>query len=116
MTGAKTTSKTVKRSRELLEVAENVIWFKTPKDALSDRTGFLCHVMTFGSLDEVLTVQRHFSLADFRIALEHAPPGVFDIRSWHYWNIVCARTPVPPLPQRKIPGADPAPQSHSRWS
>jgi hypothetical protein len=80
-----------KRLLELLAVAENVIWFKPPKEALADSTDFLCHVMTYGSLDDVLTAEKHFTLDQFREALEHAPPGVFDPRSWHYWNLVCGR-------------------------
>jgi len=32
--------------------------------------------------------------------LDHAPPGIFDRRSWAYWNLKCGREPVPPLPTR----------------
>ncbi|MBM5810672.1 MAG: hypothetical protein FJ191_01710 [Gammaproteobacteria bacterium] len=35
--------------------------------------------------------------------LERAPPGVFDARSWAYWNLVCGRVPPPPLPERHFP-------------
>jgi hypothetical protein len=35
--------------------------------------------------------------------LEHPPPGVFDARSWAYWNLVLAgRPPAPPLPTRAV--------------
>ena len=39
---------------------------------------------------------------DFRDALENAPPGVMDVRSWHYWHVVLGITPVPPFPKRRI--------------
>jgi hypothetical protein len=39
---------------------------------------------------------------DFREALDHAPPGVFDARSWAYWNLKYGRAPVPPLPVRGV--------------
>ena len=38
---------------------------------------------------------------EFREVLEHAPPGVFDARSWAYWNLKCQRVPAPPLPRRQ---------------
>ena len=109
-------SRAIPHPSDLIAVAENVVWFKPPLEALDNTHDFLAHVMTYGTLDDVLIAEKHFCARDFRAALEHAPPGVFDIRSWHYWNIVCGRTPVPPLPQRKIPGVEPLPQSHSRWS
>jgi hypothetical protein len=92
--------------RELLAVAENVIWFKPPSEALADAHDFLAHVMTYGTLDDVLIAEKYYTGSQFREALEHAPPGVFDIRSWTYWNLICGRDPVPPLPQRRIPGVD----------
>lgn len=101
---------------DLVAVAENVVWFKPPGEALADAHDFLAHVMTYGTLADVLIAEKYFGPRDFLAALERAPPGVFDVRSWHYWNIVCGRSPVPPLPQRKIPGAEPVPQSNSRWS
>ncbi len=116
MTETKSKSSSPKRLRELLAVAENVIWFKPPKEALADSTDFLCHVMTYGSLEDVLTAEKYFTPAQFREALENAPPGVFDPRSWAYWNLVCGRDPAPPMPQRKIPGVDHIPQLDPRWS
>jgi hypothetical protein len=37
-----------------------------------------------------------------RYALDHAPAGVFDPRSWSYWNLILGRYPAPPLPERKL--------------
>jgi len=37
---------------------------------------------------------------EFREVLDKAPPGVFDVRSWAYWNLKCGRQPTPPLPTR----------------
>lgn len=31
---------------------------------------------------------------DYREVVEHAPPGVFDSRSWGYWNLICGRRPA----------------------
>ena len=88
---------------DLLKVAPNVIWFEPPERALADPVRFLTYLMTYGTAEEVAVVMRYVSLEDFREALENAPPGIFDERSWNYWNIVTKRYPVPPLPMRIIP-------------
>lgn len=38
---------------------------------------------------------------EFREVLENAPAGVFDARSWAYWNLKCDRSPYPHLPTRQ---------------
>jgi hypothetical protein len=88
---------------ELLAVAERVVWFQARAVALGDTMHFLAHVLTFGTVEEVLAVQSVVSLNECREALEHAPPGVFDPCSWAYWNLKCGRVPAPPMPVRPIP-------------
>jgi hypothetical protein len=88
---------------DLLEVVPHVIWFEPPEQALGDPIRFLAYLMTYGTPDEIAVVRRYLDLDDFREALEHAPPGIIDERSWAYWNTVCGRYPVPPQPQRIIP-------------
>ncbi len=92
----------MKPSAELTAVARRVIWFKPPEEALADKTLFLAHVMTYGTVEDVVTTQKHFSAEEFRAALENAPAGVFDARSWAYWNTVLGRTPVPAMPRRRL--------------
>jgi hypothetical protein len=89
---------------ELYSVAERVVWFEDPEEVLRQPKRFLAYVMTFGTADEILTARKHFSAADFRAVLTDPPPGIFDIRSWTYWNGVYGRHPIPPLPTRRIPG------------
>lgn len=91
------------RSPELDAVATRVIWFETAEEALRDRKRFLVYLMTYGTLEEILIAKRYFKDADFQAALDDPPPGIFDMRSWHYWNGVFGRSPVPPLPERIIP-------------
>ena len=40
---------------------------------------------------------------ELREVLDHAPPGIFNGRSWAYWNLKLGRTPAPPLPERRFP-------------
>ena len=85
---------------ELLSVAERVVWFKAPAEALADPVHFLAHVMTYGTVEDLRALEGWVGQREFREALEHAPPGIFDARSWAYWNLKCGRVPAPPLPVR----------------
>jgi hypothetical protein len=89
---------------DLLAVAQRVIWFEPPERALGDPIRFLAYLMTYGTLNDVAVARRYLDLADFREALERAPPGIIDARSWAYWNVVTGRYPAPPMPRRVIPG------------
>lgn len=88
---------------DLLELAPHVMWFEAPEQALADPVRFLAYLMTYGTPDEIAVVRRYLDLDDFKEALEHAPPGIIDERSWAYWNTVCGRYPAPPQPRRIIP-------------
>jgi hypothetical protein len=88
-------------TQALLNVARRVVWFKEPAAALADPIHFLAHVMTYGSADDVAVVRDAVGPEALREALDHAPPGVFDPRSWAYWQLMCfGRSPPPPMPQR----------------
>ncbi len=89
-------------SADLLEVAKRVAWFSDPETALDQPPLFLAHVMTYGTLDDVVIALRAYGLEGFRDALKAAPSGVFDARSWAFWNIKCGRCPAPPLPVREL--------------
>jgi hypothetical protein len=86
---------------ELLSVARRVVWFKEPADALADINHFLAHVMTYGTIEDLQAISGVIGISEFREALDNAPPGIFDARSWAYWNLVCGRIPTPPIPVRK---------------
>jgi hypothetical protein len=96
---------------ELLGVAERVVWFKTPAEALAEPIHFLAHVMTYGTVEDLRALEGFVGLREFEEVLEHAPPGVFDSRSWAYLNLKCGRPPAP-LPARNVnfPTADQPPQ------
>jgi len=95
--------KPLPETRETLAVAARVVWFKPPSETLADPVHFLAHVMTYGTVDDLRALKGVVGPDDFREALENAPPGVFDARSWAYWNLKCGRWPAPPLPVRKVP-------------
>ena len=85
---------------ETLNVARRVVWFREPEAELADPVHFLAHVMTFGTVEDLKALQGIVGTDEFREVLENAPPGIFDARSWAYWNLKCGRLPAPPLPIR----------------
>ena len=87
---------------DLLAVARNVIWFENPEHALSQPIRFMAYLMTYGTAEEVAVVRRYVEAGDLRDAVEHAPPGILDERSWAYWNVMVGRYPVPPMPRRSL--------------
>ncbi len=93
----------------LLKVARRVIWFKKPEEALTDQVHFLAHVMTYGTVEDLKALQGIVGKDEFCEVLHKAPPGIFDARSWAYWNLKCGRRPAPPLPTRGLQPVDPAP-------
>ena len=85
---------------QLLSVAARVVWFKPPAETLAEPVHFLAHVMTYGTVEDLRALQGIVGSDEFREVLDHAPPGVFDARSWAYWNLKSGRVPAPPLPAR----------------
>jgi hypothetical protein len=102
--------KPLQATPELLRVARRVMWFEEPERALADPVQFLVHVMVFGGVEDLKALRGIVGKDDYREVLEHAPPGVFDARSWAYWNLVCGRQPTPPLPTRTLPPTRPMPR------
>jgi len=85
---------------DLIAVARNVIWFEEPQQALADPIRFLAYLMTYGTPSEIAVVRQYVDDRAFHEALDKAPPGIIDPRSWAYWNVMAGRYPVPPMPSR----------------
>jgi hypothetical protein len=87
-------------NQSLKSIARKYVWWKKPEEALAYPNHFLAQVMTFATFEDAMLVLRNLGGDAFRDALAHAPPGVFDIRSWHFWHHRLGVTPIPPLPER----------------
>lgn len=94
---------TVRPTPELLRVAKRMVWFKPAEETLGDPVLFLCHVMTYGTHQDLKVVRNLFSEEDLREALKQAYPGIFDPRSWSFWHLILGVQPTPPLPTRRLP-------------
>jgi hypothetical protein len=95
--------KSLRLTKELERVAMRCFWYKQPLDAITDPVNFTAHVLTYGTYEDVKTLRQQLDDEDIREALMTAPPGVFDARSWAYWNLKFGHTPAPPLPTRRLP-------------
>jgi DNA-binding transcriptional ArsR family regulator len=89
-------------TEETQEVASRIIWFEAPERALREPIRFMAYAMTYARHEDMRVLRRHVSDDDIREALDKAPPGIIDPRSWAYWNSKMGRYPAPPLPQRKF--------------
>ena len=68
--------KTLPATPELLAVAERVVWFKSPAQALAEPLHFLAHVMTYGTPEDLRALDGVVGQPEYRETLEHAPPGI----------------------------------------
>lgn len=87
---------------QTLDVASNIIWFESPEQALADPVRFMAYAMSYALPEYMRLIRKHVSDDDFREALDHAPPGIIDPRSWAYWNSKMGRYPSPPAPIRRF--------------
>ena len=92
--------KPLPRKPELLNVARRVVWFMEPEETLADPVHFLAYVMTYGTAEDLKALKDIVSADEFCKVLDKAPPGIFDERSWAYWNLKCGHQPALPLPVR----------------
>lgn len=89
-------------TEELAKVAQRVVWFEQPEEALADPIRFVTYAMTYGTHDDMNVIRRYLSDDELWEVLTHAPPGIFDPRSWAYWHLKLGRYPPPPLPTRRV--------------
>ena len=94
--------KSIPLNEETATIASQIIWFEPPSQALSDPVRFMAYAMTYAMHQEMRVLRRYVSDDDFREALDHAPAGIIDPRSWAYWNSKMGRYPPPPLPLRRF--------------
>ncbi len=90
-------------SPTLRSIAAKVVWWKTEEQALADPIHLACRIMTYGTWNDVVLARAEMGDELWETALRSAPPGLFDVRSWNYWNLVFGFVPVPPLPTRRFP-------------
>jgi len=87
---------------QTLAVARKIVWFEPPEKALGEPVRFMAYAMTYALPEDMRFIRKYVSDDDFREALDHAPAGIIDPRSWAYWNSKMGRYPAPPQPVRNL--------------
>jgi len=83
-------------------LARRLIWFEPPSEALSDTFRFMAYALTRATHEDMKLLRTFLTDDDLREALDKAPPGIIDARSWAYWNSKLGRYPAPPMPTRRF--------------
>jgi len=87
---------------ELRRAAQRCIWFEPPETAVADPARLAAYVLTYGSHEDVKALRAQVKEEALRQLIDAAPPGIFDARSWAYWNLMIGRYETPPMPQRAL--------------
>lgn len=87
---------------EIETVSRRCVWYKSPEEAVEYPEHFIAHVLTYGWHEDVKALRKVVSDDDLRNAMNNAPAGVFDSRSWSYWQLkLFNRFDPPPMPSRE---------------
>jgi hypothetical protein len=85
---------------DLRKAARRCVWFEAPENAQADPARLAAYILTFGSAEDVHALRRQLTDAQLAALIDGAPPGIFDARSWAYWNLMVGRSATPPMPRR----------------
>jgi hypothetical protein len=94
--------KTIPLTSETEALARRLVWFEEPAEALSDTFRLVAYALARATHEDMNLLRTFLTDDDLREALDHAPAGIIDPRSWAYWNAKMGRYPVPPLPTRRL--------------
>jgi hypothetical protein len=86
----------------LLAAAKRIVWFKPPEAALDNPIELMAYAMKHATDLDMALLLDQIGEDGLREAIDNAPPGIIDARSWAYWNAKIGRFPAPPAPQRKF--------------
>ncbi len=68
------------------DIARWIVWFEPPEQALAEPIRFMAYAMTCARHEDMRLIRRYVTDDDMCEALDKAPPGIIDPRSWAYWN------------------------------
>jgi len=94
--------KTIPLTPDTQALASRLVWFEEPAEALSDACRFVADALARATHEDMKVLRAFLTDDDPREALDHAPPGIIDARSWAYWNSKLGRYPAPPMPKRQL--------------
>jgi len=94
--------RTIPLTPEIAAVSRRCVWYKSPEDAVQYPEHFIAHVLTYGVHEDVKALRKFVTDDELRQSMDNAPAGVFDSRSWSYWQLMLFdRFTPPPMPNRE---------------
>ena len=87
---------------ETRALAGRLVWFEAAEAALEDPVRFMAYAFARATHEDMKILRAWLDDDDLREALDKAPPGIIDPRSWSYWNSRLGRYPAPPMPTRRF--------------
>lgn len=86
----------------LRKAIQRCVWFESPEVAVSDPAKVAAYIFTYGSVEDVSALREQYDEEDIKAVLDAAPPGIYDPRSWAYWNLIVGRYTQPAMPTRRL--------------
>lgn len=90
----------LKLTSELRKTIQRCVWFEKPEQAVKNTPRPTAYILTYGMPEDTATLRKQLTDVELEQALGQAPPGIFDARSWAYWNLIVGRYDTPSLPTR----------------
>ncbi len=87
---------------ELRKVVKNCMWFELPEQAIQNVPRLAAYIFTYGTPEETQILRNQLTDEELQVCLDNAPAGIYDVRSWAYWNLMAGRFDTPPMPQRSF--------------
>ena len=75
-------------------LAARLIWFEPAARALADPARFAAYAFARAMHADMKILRAYLDDDDLREALDRAPAGIIDARSWAYWNARLGRAPA----------------------
>ena len=82
-------------------LARRYRWWEPASDTLRTPTKLLCQILNMGTAEDYLAALEIWGEEAFRDALQNAPPGALDDRSWAFWHRYYG-LPMKPPPRRSF--------------
>jgi pyoverdine/dityrosine biosynthesis protein Dit1 len=94
--------KDINLTAEMCRVVQRCVWFEPPEEAIKDIPRLVAYILTHGMPEDTQVLRKQLSDDDLKQVLDKAPAGIYDARSWAYWNLVIGRYDTPPLSVRSF--------------
>lgn len=94
--------KDVNLTPEMRKAVQRCVWFEPPEEAIKNIPRLAAYILTHGMPEDTFALRKQLSDENLKQVLDAAPAGIYDARSWAYWNLVIGRYDTPPVPTRSF--------------